>query len=84
MAINISKTSGVLFVTDGTNKPTAYYNSSGSYQLSDDGSYARVTIYFGQNQRAEMNIAVSNLKVNGQTPSTSSEAQTLLNAVFGN
>lgn len=83
MATNISKVSNVLFVTDGTNQPRAFFNSSGSYEVNDAADGVRISIYFGQNQRQEYAITLANLQVNGQTPANITVAKVLLNAVFG-
>lgn len=79
MTLTITKTSGVLFVTDSANTyPKSYFNASGSYQFSDDGATVLITI--GTKQ---WNVAWTDLRVGTSTPTSSSQALTLLNAIFG-
>lgn len=79
MATNISKASGVLFVTQGTQNPTSYFGATGSYQFTDDNT--QIIIKIGSTP--SIITAWTNVQVNGQTPSTVTEAKTLLNSIFG-
>lgn len=77
--LTFTKVSGVLFVaSSASTNPKAYYNSSGSYQFSDDD--ANVTITIGTQQ---WTIAWGDLRVGTSTPTSVSQAKTLLNAIFG-
>jgi len=75
---NISKASGVLFVTKGTQNPTSYFGATGSYQFSDDSK--EVTVNVGADS---FKTRWEYITVNGQTPSTIPESHTLLNSIFG-
>jgi hypothetical protein len=75
---NISKTSGVIFVTEGTQEPKCYFVAKGKYVPNTDLLGFQITIGLDT-----YNVSLSELRVNGQTPSTFTTAKTLLNAVFG-
>lgn len=83
MATNISKVSGVIFVTDGTNQPKSYFGANGSYTVWDDLLGVRITIRSGINNPDTYNLALSDITVNGQTPANITTLKVLLNAVFG-
>ncbi len=78
MAYNFLKISGVYRVADtNTNAiPKSYFNTSGKFGIN--GSNISITI-----GGDEYLLALADLKVNGQTPTTTSEAVTLLNSLFG-
>lgn len=79
MTLTITKVSGVLFVTDsGNTYPKAYFNATGSYQMSDDS--ASVVITIGTKQ---WKSTWENLRVGSSTPANVAEARLLLNAIFG-
>ncbi len=80
---NISKTSGVIFVTVGTAQPRSYFGANGSYIVWDDLTGVILTIRSGINPPDTYSIALADLQVNGQTPPDISNAKILLNAVFG-
>jgi hypothetical protein len=77
--LTITKVSGVLFVrnSDRTNAKS-YFGITGSYQFSDTD--ATVTINIGQDVYA---LAWQDLRVGTSTPTSASQAKTLLNAIFG-
>ena len=83
MAKNISKVSGIIFYTDGTNQPKGYFGATGSYVVWDDLTGVVITIRSGVNVPNTYSIALSDLQVNGQTPANITVAKVLLNSVFG-
>ena len=76
--INFSKTSGVLFVTEGTNQPRSYFGLTGRYVPDNDQTKYQIKI-----GADEYVVLLSDIRINGVTPSTFSEGKTLLNALFG-
>ena len=75
---NISKASGVLFLTEGTQNPKSYFGATGGYQFSDDSKIVSVRI-----GTDSFTARWEYILVNGQTPSTIPESKTLLNSIFG-
>lgn len=79
MSLTISKISGVLFARDSNNtNPKAYFGATGKYQFSDDDSQVNITI-----GTDIFNLTWQTLIVGTSTPTTASQAKTLLNAIFG-
>jgi hypothetical protein len=75
----ITKVSGVLFVLDSNvTNPKAYFGATGKYQFATDDS--SVTITIGADQYT---TTWQNLRVGTSTPTSVSQAKTLLNAIFG-
>lgn len=81
--LNVSKTSGVLFTTVGSNQPVAYFGANGSYVPFDDLTGVIITIRSGINPPVTFNVLLTDLLVNGQSPTNIDNAKQLLNAVFG-
>lgn len=77
-AINITKISGVVIITQTTGKPKSYFGVRGSYIPSSDG--LSVNVLIGQDS---LLIALTDLQVNGQSPVNMGTALTLLNSIFG-
>jgi tetrahydromethanopterin S-methyltransferase subunit E len=77
----LTKTSGVLFVTVGTvgvALPKSYFGATGSYTPYDDSSGFQISI------GADVyRTAWEDLRVGTSTPTSFSQARTLLNAIFG-
>ena len=83
--INISKISGVLFVQENTREPKSYFGQSGKYVFADDETSVIVNIGGPTPNSGDVyDISFSDLRVNGQTPTSVENAKVLLNAVFGN
>lgn len=78
MALAIGKISGVVSFTQDTNQPRFYFGSKGKYSVANDN----VTIYIEINGDSYQ-FAYTDLRVNGQTPSTINTARTLLNSILG-
>ena len=76
--IAFTKISGVITVTSGSNPPKSYFGLTGTYMpnAANDG----VNIEIGG---ASIYVSLTDLRVNGQTPSTMTTARTLLNSIFG-
>lgn len=77
MAINVRKISGVVSVQQDSNTPKYYFGLTGKYTALPNND---IQIQIGGDSFV---IPMTNLKVNGQTPSTITTAFTLLNAIFG-
>lgn len=79
--INITKTSGILLFTSSANTHARYYTYATAevrFAVSDDN--ARVDIVIN---RDAYSLALAELQVNGQTPTTGTTAKALLHAIFG-
>ena len=74
----ITKISSVLFVTQQGFNPKSYFGATGSYQFATDDS--TVNIYIGNDIYT---VAWADLRVGTSTPTSVSQAKTLLNAIFG-
>lgn len=74
----ISKISGVVFIAQGTQNATSYFNKTGNFQFDD--ADANVTITMGLTSFTNV---WGNFIVAGQVPSTPSELNTLLTSIFG-
>lgn len=77
--LTLTKTSGVLFILDSNvTNPKSYFGATGKYQFaSDDSSY---TLSIGQDTYTG---AWQDLRVGTSTPTSVSQAKTLLNAILG-
>ena len=77
---NFSKISGVIrVIPSGSTNPTkSYYNHAYSYQQTPDG--AGFYIYLGSDV---YQVALTDLQVNGQSPTSMTEASVLLNSLIG-
>ncbi len=79
MSLTLTKISGVLLVKDSTHtNPKSYFGATGTYQFADDDT--TVTIKIGTDIYT---LTWQNLIVGSSTPTTVSQAKTLLNAIFG-
>lgn len=78
MATNLTKISGVIFITEGTSQPKSYFGQSGKYIVWDSLTGVRINI--GEDF---YDIALTNLQINGSTPPNITTAKVLLNAIFG-
>lgn len=77
--LTLTKISGVLFVQDSNNtNPKSYFGASGSFQASDDN--AKLTIKIGDDVYS---LIWQDLQVGTSTPTSISQAKTLLNAILG-
>jgi hypothetical protein len=76
--IAFTKVSGVITVTSGTNPPKSFFGLSGYYNTnaSNDGFIIQIGT-------TNLQVSLTDLRVNGQTPSTMTTARTLLNSIFG-
>jgi hypothetical protein len=74
---NFSKISGTISMQVGTQALRHYRDTSITYQFND--ALSSVWLKMGND---EWTVAYSDLRVNGQTPSTTSEARTLMAALF--
>lgn len=81
MAYNFTKISGVIRVTDTVSNtvPKSYFGAVGKFEPTPDNLGVNIQI----NYQNSFTVKLTDLKVNGQTPSTISEAMTLLNSLFG-
>lgn len=77
-SLNISKVSGVLFVTYGLGLPKSYFGAIGNYVPYDNRLGFEITIV-----RDVYSVLLTDLQVNGQVPSSFSTASILLNSIFG-
>lgn len=77
--ITITKVSGVLFLrnSDNTNAKS-YFGATGKYLISDDNT--TIQIFIGGDIYS---LTWQNLRVGTSTPTSISQAATLLNAIFG-
>jgi hypothetical protein len=81
---NISKISNVLFVSVSGANPKSFFGAVGTYTVSDDNNTVRIRIAAPMIMAEDYSLNVlTELQVNGQTPTTVSQAKTLLNAIFG-
>lgn len=78
MATNITKTSGVISIRQDSNIPKYYFGISGKFTVQPNNDDIQIQI-----SNDSYTIKFSDLRVNGQTPSTVTTALTLLNAIFG-
>ncbi len=79
MALTITKVSAVLFVADGVaTNPKSYFGATGKYQFANDNATVLITV--GTDQYT---TTWQNLRVGTSTPTSVSQAATLLNAIFG-
>lgn len=78
MIINITKSSGVISIKQDTNTPKYFFGLTGNYTAMSNGT--TILIQIGG---TSLQVELSNLRVNGQTPSSLSTALTLLNSIFG-
>jgi hypothetical protein len=76
--IAFTKVSGVITVTSGTNPPKSFFGLSGYYNTnsSNDGFIIQIGT-------TNLQVSLTDLRVNGQNPSTMTTARTLLNSIFG-
>jgi len=80
-AILLAKISGVLSVTQTTGRPKYYAATAvanAKWNPNADGDGINLTI-----SGDSYSIPLTDLRVNGQTPSTLTTALTLLNSIFG-
>lgn len=78
---NITLISGVIGIQQGTSNTVFYVGKRAKYTILQDN--LTVSIQIDSHPSTDIIQSLySNLRINGQTPSTLSEAQTLLNAVF--
>lgn len=75
--INVTKSSGVISIRQGTNIPKYYFGIRGTYSALPNND---IQLKIGEDC---FTIKLEDLKVNGQSPSTLTTAFTLLNAVLG-
>ncbi len=78
MALYFSKVSGVIRVSDGSGVPRTFYSVQS--RVEPNANNNEVTIYLGGQSYTEL---YTNIRVNNQTPSTLSEAVTLLSSLIG-
>lgn len=77
--LTITKVSSVIFVADSNvTNPKSYFGATGRYQFSSDDTTFVITI--GDDQYTN---TWQNLRVGTSTPTSVSQAKTLLNAIFG-
>ncbi len=75
--INITKVSGVIAVTSGTNPPKYFYGATGTFTQTPNGTGYLVTIG-GQS----FTIPLATLRVNGQAATNITNGASLLSAIF--
>lgn len=78
MAINFSKISGVIRVQTDTGLPKAYYNQPSRFTPNPAGD--GFIIFIGIDS---FTVSLTDMQVNGQTPTTMQTGNTLLTALFG-
>jgi hypothetical protein len=77
--LTITKVSGILFILDSnTTNPKAYFGGTGKYQFSSDDTTFQ--IFIGTDVYTN---TWQNLRVGTSTPTSVSQAKTLLNSIFG-
>lgn len=77
-SVNFTKTSGIIQVRTVGNPPKIYISPRGTAEPNAAGTGVNIMI-----NGDPYNIAISDLQVNGQTPSTITTAMTLLASIFG-
>lgn len=85
MSLTITKTSGVIFITQtGNANPKSYFGATGKYQVSDDNTTILITIgNSGQSSPDQYSVDYTVLTVGTSTASNIGTAKVLLNAIFG-
>lgn len=78
MTTTITKISAVLFVTVNGSNPKSYFGATGKYQFSDDNTTVQICIGLDV-----YNTTWQNLIVGTSTPTSVSQAKTLLNGILG-
>jgi len=78
MALYFSKVSGVIRVATDSGLPRTFYSVQSRVEPNTNND--TVTIYLGGSSYTEL---YSSIRVNNQTPSTLSEAVTLLSSLIG-
>jgi len=76
--INITKISSVVSITTDSDIPKSYFGYRGSFSPTPAGTGFNIAIGIDNFQ-----VLRTDLRVNGQAPSTMSEASTLLRSIFG-
>lgn len=76
--INFQKISGVVTVTQTAGQQRSFFGLTGSY--NPDAAGTGFVIQIGS---SPFNVSLTDLRVNGQAPATMSDAQALLNSIFG-
>lgn len=84
-SVVITKVSGVLFVAVDSLPAKAFFGATGNYQFSTDTTTVVITVGNYQSTTPVLNVQVpwTGLRVGTSTPTTYSQATTLLNAIFG-
>lgn len=77
MAINITKVSNVILIATDSNLPKAYFNRTGSYMPNAAGDGFDIVV-----NGDPYSVKRADMRIGGQTPSSMTEANTLLNAIF--
>ena len=77
-SVNFTKTSGIIQVRTVGNVPKIYISPRGTAQPNAAGTGVDIMI-----NGDPYSIKLTNLQVNGQTPSTMTTAMTLLASIFG-
>lgn len=75
--INITKQSGILAVTSGTNPPRYFFGATGNFTQMPDGTGYLVNI-----GGTAFSIYLADLRVNGQAADNIANGATLLGAIF--
>lgn len=78
MSINITKQSGVISITSNGGQPKSYFGEKGKWTVAHDN--ITILLWVGTDS---YQLVYTDLKVNGQTPSTITTAKTLLTSIFG-
>jgi len=78
MALYFTKVSGVIRVATDGGVPRTFYSVQSRVEPNSNND--SVTIYLGGNSYTEL---YTNIRVNNQTPTTLSEAVTLLSSLIG-
>jgi hypothetical protein len=83
MAItNITKTSGVIGINVAGSNTKYYFASWGNYQTNDNGQSFTILIQNVNSVYDTYQVALSDLRINGLTPTTYQDAETLLKIVL--
>jgi len=78
-SINLTKTSGIIQIrTVGSITPATYFSPRGSSKPNSAGTGVDIVI-----NGDSYAIPLTDLQVNGQTPTTMATALTLLSSIFG-
>lgn len=77
-SVNFTKTSGIVQVRTVGSVPKLYISPRGTAQPNGAGTGVNIII-----NGDPYDIALTDLQVNGQTPSTMTTAMTLLASIFG-